>query len=263
MVCDYRFLSICSCVDSRTELEIGTSRLYRHRRVSYGFFPCTLAWIIFRDGSESTGSYGRHSLCLSYLTSEGVAVVVSPTHQQLLQMFDDNMNNVTLQVHEKIYLWRHYVLFTWQWWLGIALTVLPWFLWYLVSRKRADMDRLLYVSYIVMVIALCLDIIGDQIGLWHYRYNVIPHVPTFVPFDLTLVPVSVLITIQTFQNLNPVIKGVAYALASSYIGEPFFHAIDVYNLIHWRYMYSVPIQICIYLAADTIYKKRYKFGLSR
>lgn len=187
---------------------------------------------------------------------------MSPTHQQLLQLFDNNVDQITLLINEKVYLWRHYVLFSWQWWLGVTCAVLPWLLWYLSSRKRHDMDRLLYVGFIVMVIALCLDIVGDQIGLWHYRYNVIPHVPTFFPFDLTLVPVSVLVMIQIFPKLNPVVKGVVYALASSYIGEPFFHAIDIYNLIHWRYIYSVPIQICIYLVADAIYKKRHKFELN-
>lgn len=184
-----------------------------------------------------------------------------PTHQQLLQIFDNNLDKITLLIHKKMYLWQHYVLFSWQWWLGVTFAVLPWFLWYLSSRKRPDMDRLLYVGFIVMVIALCLDIIGDQMGLWHYRFNVVPYVPTFFPFDLTLVPLCVMITIQTLPRLNPVVKGVAYALASSYIGEPFFHAVDIYNLIHWRYIYSVPIQVCIYLVAFAVYKNRLKFEL--
>lgn len=55
-------------------------------------------------------------------------------------------------------------------------------------------DRILYTGFFVMVISLVLDILGDQLGFWHYRFNVIPVLPTYFPWDLTLMPLTQIFT---------------------------------------------------------------------
>jgi hypothetical protein len=68
------------------------------------------------------------------------------------------------------------------WWFGVFLSIVPWIAWF-AFRKKQSTDRLLYAGFFVMVISLVLDVLGDQFGLWHYRFNVIPVLPTYLPWD--------------------------------------------------------------------------------
>jgi hypothetical protein len=164
------------------------------------------------------------------------------------KMIDDNENALKDLVYQKIDIWSEHVVFSGIWWLGVVLTILPWIIWF-IYRKKNSSDRILYVGLFVAVISLCLDVIGDQLGLWHYRFVVIPFLPTYIPWDLTLMPITVMFLIQIKPKVNPLIKAVLFALSSSYIGEPIFNWLGVYVLDSWKYSYSVPIQFVIYLIA--------------
>lgn len=134
------------------------------------------------------------------------------------------------------------------------ITILPWLIW-LKYNKKDSRNRILFVGYFVAIISLCLDVIGDQIGLWHYRFVVIPFLPTYIPWDLTLMPLSVMFLIQIKPKINPLIKAIIFGLLSSYIAEPFFHWLGVYVLDTWKYSYSVLIQVLIYLIADHLSRR--------
>lgn len=183
---------------------------------------------------------------------------------KVVQLTDENLNQIQSLIHRKIEIWSTYVLYSDLWWLGVGLSVAPWILWFIFRAKRST-DRLLYVGASVGLISLVLDVIGDQIGLWHYRFNVIPVLPTYAPWDVTLMPVTVMFLLQIKPNGNPIVKAVLFALLTSYVGEPFFHWLQIYNPLEWRYSYSVPIQILIYLTAHYISKRDQfsKFGLNK
>lgn len=179
-------------------------------------------------------------------------------NEQIIQIIDSNVNQIEQLINEKIQIWIEYVLFTPLWWLGVALSILPWIFWF-KYRKKDSTDRLLYVGLFVMVISLVLDVIGDQFGLWHYRYNVIPVLPTYLPWDLTLMPVAVMTLIQFRPEIHPLIKASFFALTTSYVVEPIITLMKIYQPIQWNYTYSVPIQIVIYLAAHYL-SRRTKFS---
>jgi hypothetical protein len=73
-----------------------------------------------------------------------------------------------------------------------------------------------------MIIAALLDILGAQMGLWHYRYEVVPLLPSYFPWDFTLMPITLMLFIQIKPNRNPWMKAIIFALISSFIAEPFF-----------------------------------------
>lgn len=178
--------------------------------------------------------------------------------EQIISIIDKNANAIEELIWNKIHIWRKYILFSPLWWLGAALTIIPWTLWY-IYRKKQSTDRLMYVGFFVISVSLMLDIVGDQLGLWHYRFDVIPMLPTYCPWDFTLMPVSIIALIQIKPKTNPWIKAVLFALVTSYLAEPFFQWIGLYEPSHWRYSYSVPIQIAIYMTANYI-SKRNKFS---
>jgi hypothetical protein len=175
-------------------------------------------------------------------------------NDKYIHLVDKNGKEIEALIYERIDIWLEYVLFTGLWWLGVALSIIPWIVWFFI-RKKESTDRLMYAALFVMVISLCLDVLGDQLGLWSYRYNVIPVLPTYLPWDITLMPVTVIIILQIKPEANPYMKAFVFAIISSYLAEPFFHWLQIYNLKHWEYSYSVPIQIIIYLISHHISKR--------
>lgn len=172
----------------------------------------------------------------------------SAERAKTIELIDGNVDKIEGLVDRKIDIWFEHVLFSDLWWIGLALSVIPWVLWFMI-RKKDSTDRLLYVAFYVMTISVILDIMGDQIGLWHYRFNVVPTLPTYFPWDTTLMPVCIITLIQIKPKLNPWYKAIFFALITSYLAEPFFEWLTVYQPIHWRYSYSVPIQIAIYMSS--------------
>ncbi|MFP7298655.1 CBO0543 family protein [Neobacillus niacini] len=168
--------------------------------------------------------------------------------EKVIEIIDRNHSQIERLIDKKIDIWLDHVLFSGLWWMGVALSILPWIIWF-VLRKKESTDRLLYIAFYVMTISVLLDIVGDQIGLWHYRYHVIPVLPTYFPWDVTLMPFSVIMLLQVKPQVNPWFKAIFFALLASYVGEPVFDWLGVYVPEHWRYTYSVPIQIAIYMSA--------------
>ena len=176
--------------------------------------------------------------------------------EKVIEIIDRNQNHIESLIDKKIDIWLEHVLFSGLWWMGLALSIIPWIIWF-VFRKKESTDRLLYIGFYIMTISVLLDIVGDQIGLWHYRFHVIPVLPTYFPWDVTLMPVTVIMLLQVKPHVNPWFKAIFFALLASYVGEPIFHWLGVYEPKNWRYTYSVPIQIAIYMSAHYIGKRNH------
>jgi len=180
-------------------------------------------------------------------------------NEHVVKLVDENHEQIHKLILEKQEIWLQHVLFSGLWWLGVGLSIIPWMIWF-IFRPKDSTDRILYVGFFVMGIALALDVFGDQFGFWHYRYNVIPIVPTYFPWDITLMPVSVMILLQIKAKTNPLLKALCFGLVSGYLAEPFFHWVGIYVPTHWRYTYSVPIQMVIYLTSH-YFSRRTKFSM--
>ncbi|WP_238457932.1 CBO0543 family protein [Alkalihalobacterium alkalinitrilicum] len=193
---------------------------------------------------------------ISKVHYEGVVVVVEIEEKEIvIKAIDENVNQIHELIQQKIQIWLDYVLFSGLWWLGIGLSIVPWIIWFIVRDKKSS-DRLLYAGVTVMVISVMLDVLGDQLGFWHYRFSVIPILPTYVPWDICLMPVAIIILLQIKPRFSPVIKAISFALITSYLAEPFFEWIQIYQTLKWKYSYSVPIQIGIYLFAHYISRRK-------
>lgn len=173
---------------------------------------------------------------------------------EIIKLIDQNAIQIEQLIDRKVDIWFKYVLFSELWWMGVALSVIPWVLWFIYREKKSS-DRLMYVGFYVMIVSLTLDILGDQLGLWHYRFQVIPVLPTYVPWDITLMPVSIMALIRIKPEINPWAKAILFAIATSYIAEPLFNWLKVYEPENWHYSYSAPIQFIIYMSANYMSKR--------
>lgn len=140
-------------------------------------------------------------------------------------------------------------LFTWRWWLGVALLTLPWIIWVLF-RKKDSTHRLLYAGLSAIVLALLIDNVNLSFNLWSYPVKIVPYAPMFIlPYHISLLPVAVMFTIQWKPNLNPFIKGVILAAVGSFVTEPVFVYFKFYNPKNWPYYYDFFMMLSIYLVA--------------
>jgi hypothetical protein len=159
---------------------------------------------------------------------------------------------VSETTYEKFAIWADSVLFTWQWWIGVALSIIPWILWFIFRKKESTL-RLLTVGFFVMFLSTFLDSIGVQLGFWYYTHAPLPLIPAFFPWDTTLMPVVIMGLIQFKPKWSPYVKGLVFAVLTTYVGEPFFIWIDLYHPTVWKHIYSLPIYFIIYLISNRIY----------
>ena len=139
-------------------------------------------------------------------------------------------------------------IFTWRWWVAVAILIVPWILW-AIFRKKESTARLLYAGFSIMILSAILDTIGVDNGLWVYPVKVIPSPSIGYSFRLSLLPVVVMFFIQYKPNFNPFIKAVLYGGLGAFVGMPILAMIDLYKKINWSYTYSFFILIVLYLVA--------------
>lgn len=142
-------------------------------------------------------------------------------------------------------IWFEYVFLSWQWWFCVIITVIPWVIWW-KFRKKGSTNRLLHGAFFVTIISMFLDSIGTELGFWDYRYEPVPFLPSFLPWDLSLLPVVFLVLAQIKPNISPVLKAIFYSVFSA-LGELFFEWLGYYKLINWNYFFSLPIYFLLFL----------------
>lgn len=177
------------------------------------------------------------------------------------RLIDEEKIKKTNEFYEKIHqiemeyynYWKEHTLWHWEFWLSLVLTFSPWVLWF-IFRKRGSEARLLLAGTFTLVVASTFDLFGVAFGLWHYSGKVMPIIPTFIPWDFSLIPVTMMLFLQYKPTLNPLLKAVIYSALASFVGEPLFEWVGLYTSENWSSLYSFPIYITIYLIAYRISK---------
>jgi hypothetical protein len=157
------------------------------------------------------------------------------------------------QIHDEIEnLWKTKMVFTWHWWLDVALAVLPWIIW-LIVRDRRRTHSLLYAGLFSMLAASLLDMVGISQGGWNYNTLLLPYFPEYLPWDLTVMPVGTMLYLQFFPKINPWIKGAVFGATAAYVIEPVFIWLGLYEPGGWEHHYSLPIYFALFMLGYWLY----------
>ncbi|AFH61252.1 CBO0543 family protein [Paenibacillus caseinilyticus] len=146
----------------------------------------------------------------------------------------------------------HSFLFTWRWWIGVSLIVLPWIAWF-IFRDKQSTGRLLTACFFVMIFSAVLDTIGIESGLWAYPVKVIPSPTLSFSFRLSVLPVLAMFFIQFKPKVNPFLKAIIYGSFAAFVGLPLLSMIDMYKRVRWEYAYSFFVLTGMYLCAYWLY----------
>lgn len=130
-----------------------------------------------------------------------------------------------------------------QWWLLLAITILPWIVWWILVDKKRIKEIWLY-GMLLSILIIYLDDIGGELNLWNYPIKLLGISPRLNPVDVSVLPVMHMLVYQYFSKWKPfIIANIIMSLFNSYIAEPFFVKIGIYELTNWNYSFSVPIYI--------------------
>ncbi|WP_202081537.1 CBO0543 family protein [Caldalkalibacillus salinus] len=166
------------------------------------------------------------------------------------------MHQEMVQHSREVYdFWVNNILWTWQWWVGVCLTVIPWVVW-LLLRKKDSTHRVLFAVTVVAFIAVCIDVVAVSHGLWRYSYEVLPIIPAFLPWYVSLIPVFIAFLLQIRPEVNPVVKGIICGVGGSMIAEPLFEWLGFYQTVHWEHIYSFPLYFIAYVLAHFISRRQ-------
>lgn len=161
------------------------------------------------------------------------------------------------RIHDEIErIWVQQIVFTWHWWVDLALAVLPWVLWIIV-RDRKNTHRLLYAGLFTAFVATLLDFFGVTQGGWGYNTLLFPFMPDYLPWDWTIMPVVSMLFYQFWPKVKPWIKGAAFSIIASYVVEPIFTWLGFYEPVAWEHYFSLPIYFVIYMTGYWLYTRRF------
>jgi len=159
------------------------------------------------------------------------------------------------KIHNDIeHVWQEHMVFSWHWWLDVALAVLPWVLW-LIVRDRKKQHSLMYAGFFTMLAATLLCMVGVSQAAWNYNTWLLPYFPEYLPWDLTVMPVTAMLFYQYFPKINPWIKGAVFGAVAAYIVEPIFIWLGMYEPSGWEHHYSLPIYFAIYMIGYWLYSR--------
>jgi hypothetical protein len=130
-----------------------------------------------------------------------------------------------------------------QWWLLLALLIIPWIVWWILVDK-SRIKQIWLFGVLLSILVIYLDDIGSELNLWNYPIKLINIVPRLNPVDISVLPVMHMLIYQYFSKWKPfILANILISLFNSYIAEPIFVKINIYELTNWKYTYSVPIYI--------------------
>lgn len=177
-------------------------------------------------------------------------MTVQPEKIEEVKKFVDQVVNANAEFADY---WMKNTFLHWDFWVSISLSILPWLLW-AYFRKKESQGRLLLAGLLMIIVSTWFDFLGVITGLWFYTGKVIPTIPTYIPWDFCILPVIVMLTIQTKPSIRPWKKGILFSAGASFIGEPIFKWLGFYVDVNWNELYSFPIYFIIYLLCDRMTK---------
>lgn len=169
-------------------------------------------------------------------------------YQEGLKQIDKATQKITEANQSIVEAVMNAFLFTWQWWIALAMIVVPWIVW-LILRDRECTARLFSAGLLMMVLSEILDTLGVSFGKWAYPVKVVPVATINFSFRLSLLPVLLMLMIQYKPRANPFMKAIIYGGFGAYVGMPILSMIDLYKKIDWAYTYSFFILTIFYLLA--------------
>ena len=134
--------------------------------------------------------------------------------------------------------WLGLDLWSLQWWLLLAVLIIPWLIWFRwVDRRR--IFELLSFGMMAAVFTAYTDALGGNYGLYSYPYELLPFTATLAPVSLSFVPVVFMLLYQYSPNWKTFLVNSTLVFAvTAFLAEPLAKYLGMYEMMRWNYFYS-------------------------
>ncbi|MDQ0253749.1 hypothetical protein J2S74_001121 [Evansella vedderi] len=141
--------------------------------------------------------------------------------------------------------WLRESLFSFNWWFLLVSTIIFFIIWLIVLDKKRIIE-ISVVGLFIGTIAFVLDTVGVTLVLWSYPYKIIPIVPPILEIHKFHLPIVYMINYQFLNKWKSYLLGTTIsAFIFSFIFEPLTVWLGIYEIYHWKYIYSFPIYIAM------------------
>jgi hypothetical protein len=123
------------------------------------------------------------------------------TYQEGLDQVDQATQKITEANQLTIEAVMDAFLFTWQWWIALAMMIGPWVIW-AIFRDRKTSARLFSAGLLIMILSEIMDAVGVSFGKWAYPVKVIPIATVSFSFRLSVLPVFAMLLLQVKPRFN-------------------------------------------------------------
>jgi hypothetical protein len=133
----------------------------------------------------------------------------------------------------------------WNWWLSLALALVPLYIWWRYVDKKRILEICIY-GLLVNILSSFLDVLGSELVWWDYPVRLIPNLPRLLPIDFTVIPVVYMLIYQycpTWKSF--VMVSIIQSAIFSFLMEPLMIYLNLYELVTWKLIYSFPIYILV------------------
>lgn len=155
----------------------------------------------------------------------------SGVNKAQLEMIETIRKAEIKESHRWTEYWQDYShFFTWQFWVVLAMFVLPLIMVVLfIDRKKAF--HIGFYGYSVHVFFAYTDVIGTSNGLWIYPYKLLPYFPSNLTLDASFVPVCYMLLYQYILNnrKNYYLWMIGLSLGFAYILKPLMVGLGLFH----------------------------------
>lgn len=163
--------------------------------------------------------------------------------------------------------WLQHDIFSFQWWIIVIINVLfVALLLIFMDRKRTLSTTLAFLTGFIIVGVV--DQVGKFFDLWRYPHQLLPFTENLNAVDFFVVPSIFAYMYQKFSTWKSfLIADLVASFVISYVGEPIFVSIGMYELVKWSYWESVlvlfPIGILVKAFVDMSQSNLLHFDVDR
>jgi len=134
--------------------------------------------------------------------------------------------------------WIYAVVFTYQWWLLVALMIIPYIVWWKIVDRKNFFEITTYGLLVALFTGL-LDAIGVELDIWDYKYDLVPLLDVLIVYDVSILPITYMLVYQYFRTWRSfAMVHVIVAFVFAFVFEPILMWLDIYHPSKWTHSYS-------------------------
>ncbi|WP_332632561.1 CBO0543 family protein [Halalkalibacter flavus] len=139
--------------------------------------------------------------------------------------------------------WLTETIFSFNWWFLLTSTIVFIIIWLIILDKKRIIE-IAFFGLLVGSTTFILDTIGITLVLWSYPDRVIPIIPPIIEIHKVHLPIIYMIIYQYAKTWKFFLFSVTISsFIFSFVFEPLTVWLGIYEIYHWKYIYSFPIYI--------------------